>query len=135
MTRTHTRLALAVALAIPCLAAQSPPREYDRATGLVTLIPSPQGRDVRVVTTQTPPGMKCEPADGERGFLPVMVLPPRDMLTSRTLAVDTIRGIKTLRAAAKAAGANAVVGFRSETHVTGSGYPRAFLYGTLARCE
>ncbi len=43
--------------------------------------------------------------------------------------------MKTLRRVGAEAGANAVLGFRSEAYQTRYGNPLVFLYGTLATCR
>ena len=79
--------------------------------------------------------MKCEPAGTPVAQFPVMVLPTSGMICGRTLADGAIRGMKNLRQAAAEAGANAVVGFRTEAFQTRNSNPRVFLYGTLAICR
>lgn len=131
-------LAAANLLAAPSLAlaqASDLGGSYDNKTGLITPAPDEEGEDVRVVTTETVPGMKCEPAGAPVAQFPVMVLPTSGMLGTRTLADGVIRGMRTLRRAAAEAGANAVLGFRTEAYQTRNDNPRVFLYGTLAICR
>ena len=127
-------LAAAALLAAPSLAvAQASDRggSYDNKTGLITPVPADEGGDVRVATTDTVPGMECEAVDAAVGQFPIMVLSTSGMIGGRTLADGAIRGMRTLRRAAAEAGANAVLGFRSEAYQTRNGNPRVFLYGTL----
>ena len=131
-------LAVATLLAAPSLAPAQPTDlggSYDNKTGLITPVPDEEGKDVRVVTTETVPGMNCEPIDAPVAQFPIMVLPTSGMIGGRTVADGAIRGMKTLRRAAAEAGANAVLGFRSEAYQTRNSNPRVFLYGTLAICR
>ena len=98
-------------------------------------VPADEGGDVRVVTTETVPGMECGTVDAPVAQFPIMMLPTSGIIGGRTLADGAIRGMKTLRAAAAAAGANEVLGLRTEAYQTMNGNPRAFLYGTLATCR
>ncbi len=43
--------------------------------------------------------------------------------------------MKTMREAAAAKGANAILGFRTDVFMTREDNPRVLLYGTLAHCE
>ena len=131
-------LAVATLLAAPSLASAQGTDlggSYDNKTGLITPVADEEGKDVTVVTTDTVPGMKCEPADAPVAQFPIMVLPTSGMIGGRTLADGAIRGMKTLRRAAAEAGANAVLGFRTEAYQTRNSNPRVFLYGTLATCR
>ena len=131
-------LAAAALLAAPSLAvaqATDLGGSYDNKTGLITPVPAEEGGDVRVVTTDTVPGMECAAVDAPVAQFPIMVLPTSGMIGGRTLADGAIRGMKTLRQAASEVGANAVLGFRSEAYQTRNSNPRVFLYGTLAVCR
>ena len=79
--------------------------------------------------------MTCKAVSAEDSQFPVMVLPSSGLMGERLLSDGTIRGMKTMRRAAVAAGANAIVGFRTDVYMTREENPRVLLYGTLAHCQ
>ena len=138
ITSIHLAGAIALLLSVP----QPAPAQgtnlkgsYDTKSGLISPIPPDEGTDVRIVTTDTVPGMECEVLESPHNQFPAMVLPTSGLMGGRTLADGAIRGMSTLREAAIEAGANAVLGLRTEAYLTRNENPRLFLYGTLARCE
>ena len=142
MHRFSTPIRLAVAFAPLLSAPRLVPAQgtdlrgnYDTKTGLTSPIPPEEGSDVRIVTTDTVAGTDCDVLESPHNQFPAMVLPTSGLLGGRTLADGAIRGMNTLRDAALADGANAVLGLRREAYLTRNDNPRLFLYGTLARCE
>ncbi len=142
MHRFSTPIRLAVASAALLSVAQLAPAQatnlkgnYDTKTGLISAVPPDEANDVRIVTTDSVPGMVCEVLPSPHNQFPAMVLPTTGLLGGRTLADGAIRGMKTLRETALEAGANAILGLRSEAYLTRKDNPRLFLYGTLARCK
>ena len=76
---------------------------YNQKSGLIT--PAVEsGIEVQVVTTDSVPGKQCRALADSEGRFPVMVLPTSGSLGGRTLADGAIRGMKTLREAARAGG-------------------------------
>ena len=106
----------------------------DEDTGLFRPIPRAEA-DIRIVTTDSVPGMTCRTVAAEDSQFPLMVLPTSGLLGERLLADGTIRGMNTMREAAAKKGANAIVGFRTDVYMTREENPLVLLYGTLALCE
>lgn len=128
-------VAILLATAIAVTAQNNRLRDnFDEDTGLFRPIPESEN-DVRIVTTDTVPGMTCKAVSAEDSQFPVMVLPSSGLLGERFLSDGTIRGMKTMRRAAVARDANAIIGFRTDVYMTREENPRVLLYGTLAHCE
>lgn len=102
---------------------------YDPKDGLITLQAEP-GQDLEIVTTETVPGKACKSVGAA---FPVIALPAA--ATIRNGAEGAARGARAMSKAAAAAGANAIIGFRTSTFITRNGNPRLLMYGTLASCE
>ncbi len=107
---------------------------FDEDTGLFRPIPR-AGAGIRIVTTDSVPGMTCSAVAADDSQFPVMVVPTSGLRGERLLADRTIRGMKTMREAAAKKGANAIVGLRTDVYMTREENPLVLLYGTLARCE
>ena len=136
--KRHTLLILVVILLGTAIAVMAQSNRlgdnFDVVTGLFRPVPESEN-DVRIVTTDTVPGMACRAVSAGNSQFPVMVLPSSGLMGERLLSDGTIRGMKTMRKAAASSGANAIIGFRTDVYMTREENPRVLLYGTLAHCE
>ena len=135
MLRNHFPLAAAALLAASVVSAHAADLKgsYESKSGKI--VPPPdEAANVEIVTTDTVPGKNCESVGAQ---FPAMALPKAlaNIQAMKNIADAAVRATLTIREAAVAAGANAVVGFRTSTFVGGNGGPRLLAYGTLAHCE
>ncbi len=120
---------------MPGLAQQSSVRGDYTARSRLISVTVESADEIIVVTTDTVPGKQCKALDGPQAQFPVMVLPTTGAIGKRELWDGTIRGLKTLREAVARAGADAVLGLRTNTFSTCKEEPQMLTYSALAQGE